>query len=137
MSCPILTFLLHFLSLGLSAEYKDYKDYGDSKLFWLSRKTHSVEFIPKDKSNVTVVWKEGDPLISKDRRILKTVLGLQLSGVTQKESGRYIVRDKDQNELATHVLEVKGEDPSLVSICLISYPVTSLLLFSWSFGFNI
>lgn len=105
-----ITFLLHFLSLGLSNDY--YKDYGETQTFWLPRRTHSIEFIPKDKSNVTVLWKQGDSPISKDRKFLKTVLDFQLYDLTQKDSGRYIIRDKDQKELATRVLEVKGEYPS-------------------------
>lgn len=106
-------FFLFLPFLGFSYYEDTYEcDYGETFSILLLRNAQSIEFKPKHNSNVTILWRHDNPQAIEDRR--HTVIGAYYAifNVTQKDSGRYIMRDKDQKILSTKIFEVVGEDPS-------------------------
>ncbi|CAK6956581.1 uncharacterized protein LOC121901430 [Scomber scombrus] len=110
----VLLLLSACLCLGLT--YDDVvvkRRYGTTYKWVLSIDVHSIEFSPKDKSNVRVVWKKGDA-VSESKDYEEMIVGVihgfkyfyQLTSLTQKDSGRYSVRNKERRVLRTTILEV-------------------------------
>ncbi|XP_070769568.1 uncharacterized protein [Enoplosus armatus] len=99
----VLLLLSACVCLGLS--YEEY-EYGNTYRIRLHRKAQSFEFNPKYSSDVTILWKRDDPVTKEDSR--RQVMGSHyvIFNVTQKDSGHYIMRDKDQNALAVKIIEV-------------------------------
>lgn len=132
-----LTVVLFVTSVGLS---HDWLDYGDTYRMRLHRKAQSIEFSPNYNSDAKVLWKRDDPPAREDSR--QKVMGAfyVMNNLTQKDSGSYTIRDRDQKALSTNTIMVTGEDPSLFLINFISFPGTTfcqhtvaVALFSWSF----
>lgn len=97
-----------FSAVGLSHGVSE--DYGTSHRMYLDPNVHSIEFKPVYKSEVTVLWKRDEPPASFDSR--KHVIGSYyvINNLTQRDSGRYILKDKNQRTLSTKTIDVKGED---------------------------
>ncbi|XP_042349275.1 uncharacterized protein LOC121948078 isoform X2 [Plectropomus leopardus] len=95
-----------FVCIGFS--HGNYQLYGRTHRLVLPIPTRSIEFTPMDGSGVTVVWKWGDSLFSKDKRREMGGIFYEIHNVTQRDSGRYVMRDRDLNELSTQTLEVKA-----------------------------
>ncbi|XP_049898193.1 uncharacterized protein LOC126388883 isoform X5 [Epinephelus moara] len=85
-----------------------YQQYGSIYNLWMLRKTHFIEFNPKNSSDVRTLWKSGDPEISEDKKYIRTYIYYMMKNLTQRDSGHYILRDKDMRELTTHTLEVEA-----------------------------
>nr|XP_033488383.1 uncharacterized protein LOC117260532 isoform X3 [Epinephelus lanceolatus] len=85
-----------------------YQQYGSIYNLWMLRRTHFIEFNPKNSSDVRTLWKSGDPEISEDKKYVRTYISYMMKNLTQRDSGRYILRDKDMRELTTHTLEVEA-----------------------------
>lgn len=106
----IYLFTVFFCSLTsfLGLSYADL-EYGSSYTMRLSRKANSVTFTPLLGSDVMILWKRGDPPASEDSRWKVTGSLFQIHSLTQKDSGIYIVRDKDQSSLSVRTIRVVGE----------------------------
>lgn len=108
----MITLLLLLLGacvrMGLS--YDNYQDvqYGNAFRIGLSRRIYSVEFRAHSDSRVRVLWKRDDPQPSEDRRQVVTSDNFYIYKVTQKDSGRYMRKDRDQMVVATVVLDVQA-----------------------------
>ncbi|XP_038555218.1 uncharacterized protein LOC119888634 isoform X1 [Micropterus salmoides] len=103
----LLLLLGAFVCTGFSYYEDTYEcDYGETFSILLLRNAQSIEFKPKHNSNVTILWRHDNPQAIEDRR--HTVIGAYYAifNVTQKDSGRYIMRDKDQKILSTKIFEV-------------------------------
>lgn len=105
-----VTFLLYLPSLGLAEQRYDV-EYGDSLKLLVPRRPKSFEFTRKFSSNVTILWKWGEPLTSLDGRRKYTGIFFEMYNLTQKDMGFYRFRGKEQNELSTYTIEVKGKYP--------------------------
>ncbi|XP_074503703.1 uncharacterized protein LOC141774774 [Sebastes fasciatus] len=106
MMIVLLLLLGAFVCKGFSDDSYKEEEYGGKYHVQRRRKVVLIEFIPKDSSNVTILWKEGDK-ISADRKLIVTGY-LSLLDLTQENSGRYVMRDKYGNEVSTHTLRVKA-----------------------------
>lgn len=75
----------------------------------LHRKTESIEFTPMYDSIAIVLWRHSDPPVSEDHR--RKVMGTfyVIYNLTQEDSGRYVMRDRDQLPLNVRTIEVVGE----------------------------
>lgn len=103
-------FLLDFLSTGFSRGIDQEREYGENHRFWLRQKPEYIEFHPKYNSSVITLWKKGDRAIIFDKKYMMTGSYFMIYRLTQKDSGRYIMRDTDLNELSSSTLDVKGEN---------------------------
>lgn len=72
---------------------------------------HSIEFVPKHSSERTVLWSRDDPEPSGDTRRRMSGSYYLINSVTQRDSGNYILKDRDQMILSRKTVEVVGEDP--------------------------
>ncbi|XP_054453645.1 uncharacterized protein LOC129090140 [Anoplopoma fimbria] len=108
MMIALLLLLGAFVSIGISDDSYTEKKYGEMHHIRLHRRPVLIEFSPKYNSNVTILWKKGDRPVIMDKKF--TMIGSHFSiyKLTQEDSGRYIMRDKDLNELSTYTLEVKA-----------------------------
>ncbi|XP_030252214.1 uncharacterized protein LOC115568771 isoform X2 [Sparus aurata] len=78
----------------------------------LSRKANSLTFTPLLGSDVTILWKRDDPPASEDSRWKVTGSLFKIHSLTQKDSGTYIVRDKDQSSLTERTIRVVAQKMS-------------------------
>ncbi|XP_026212907.1 uncharacterized protein LOC113160070 [Anabas testudineus] len=101
----VLLLLGSSVCVGLSHGVSE--DYGTSHRMYLDPNVHSIEFKPVYKSEVTVLWKRDEPPASFDSR--KHVIGSYyvINNLTQRDSGRYILKDKNQRTLSTKTIDVK------------------------------
>ena len=128
-------------SLGLADDSYVEEQYGKTYRWMLHRDTRSLEFTPKDNSEVTVLWKRhvergmNSKYPPMERKMLKGIVDLhwgflccyyEQSYLTQEDSGLYTMRDKDKKLLRTVTIEVIGEDPSYAHF--ISFPFLDLTL---------
>ncbi|XP_031696175.1 uncharacterized protein LOC116378438 isoform X1 [Anarrhichthys ocellatus] len=104
----VLLLLVAFVCMGLSHGSHEEKYYGDTIYIRLLRKPDFVEFSPNDNSNVTILWKQGDRSVTLDKKFKMTASYFRISHLTQKDSGRYTMRDKDLKEISNYTLEVKA-----------------------------
>lgn len=106
----IYLFTVFFCSLTsfLGLSYGEL-EYGSSFTMRLSRKANSLTFTPLLGSDVTILWKRDDPPASEDSRWKVTGSLFKIHSLTQKDSGTYIVRDKDQSSLTERTIRVVGE----------------------------
>ncbi|KAL3044887.1 hypothetical protein OYC64_013207 [Pagothenia borchgrevinki] len=107
----VLLLLGAFVCMGLAEQRYDV-EYGDSLNLWVPRKPKSFEFTRKFSSNVTILWKWGEPLTSLDGRLKNTGVFFEMYNLTQKDMGHYRFRGKEQNELSTYTIEVKAKTKS-------------------------
>lgn len=121
-------FLLDFLSSGVSRVTGVVKKYGESYYFMLHGNPHVLEFHPEHNSNVTILWKKDQRVITLDRKFVMTGSIFAIHKLTQNDSGHYISRDKDLKEISTYTLEVKGEYPSWLSSIILQYHSDKLSL---------
>ncbi|XP_068570777.1 uncharacterized protein [Cebidichthys violaceus] len=103
-----LLLLVAFVCMGLSHGSYEEKYYGETHYIRLLTKPDFVEFIPNDNSNVTILWKQGDRPVILDKKFKMTASYFTIYKVTQKDSGRYIMRDKDLKEISNYTLKVKA-----------------------------
>lgn len=75
----------------------------------LHRKAESIEFTPMYNSYAIVLWRRNDFSISEDHR--RKVMGTfyVIYNLTQEDSGRYIMRDRNQLPLYVRTIKVVGE----------------------------
>ncbi|KAK9518033.1 hypothetical protein VZT92_023361 [Zoarces viviparus] len=104
----VLLLLVAFVCMGLSHCRHEEKYYGDSHYVRLLRKPDFVEFSPDDNSNVTILWKQGDRSVTLDKKFKMMATYFRISHLTQRDSGRYTMRDKDLKEMSNFTLEVKA-----------------------------
>ncbi|KAK9518034.1 hypothetical protein VZT92_023362 [Zoarces viviparus] len=104
----VLLLLVAFVCMGLSHCRHEEKYYGDSHYVRLLRKPDFVEFSPDDNSNVTILWKQGDRSVTLDNKFQIMATYFRISHLTQRDSGRYTMRDKDLKEMSNFTLEVKA-----------------------------
>ncbi|XP_059201441.1 uncharacterized protein LOC131981242 [Centropristis striata] len=102
----IVLLLGAIVCMGLSDEIQVTKYYGSSHQFWVPTKTHSIQFNPKDSSDVRILWTQGSNL-TMDGKHTRMGRYLIVRNVTQMDSGRYIMRGKDQEILSTYTLDIK------------------------------
>ncbi|KAK1903587.1 Glutamate 5-kinase [Dissostichus eleginoides] len=107
----VLLVLGAFVCTGLAEKRYDV-GYGDSLNLQVPRKPKSFEFTRKFSSNVTILWKWGEPLTSLDGRRKYTGIFFEMYNLTQKDMGHYRFRGKEQNELSTYTIEVKAKTKS-------------------------
>ncbi|XP_075959985.1 uncharacterized protein LOC142963156 isoform X2 [Anarhichas minor] len=108
MMVVLLLLMVAFVCMGLSHGSHEEKYYGDTIYIRLLRKPDFVEFSPNDNSNVTILWKQGDRSVTLDKKFKMTASYFRISHLTQKDSGHYIMRDKDLKEISNYTLEVKA-----------------------------
>ncbi|XP_023251820.1 uncharacterized protein LOC111646536 [Seriola lalandi dorsalis] len=99
----VLLLLGASVSMGIS-NYNE--EYGKIHRMRLHSKVRFITFFPKYSSDGMILWKRDDLLPSEDRR--RKVMGTYyvISNLTQRDSGRYVMSDKDQRILSTTTLEV-------------------------------
>ncbi|XP_037531791.1 uncharacterized protein LOC119409002 [Nematolebias whitei] len=78
---------------------------------------HSIEFVPKHSSEETVLWRRDNPEPSGDTRRRMSGSYYLINSVTQRDSGNYILKDRDGMILSRKTVEVvaKKETRSLSS----------------------
>ncbi|XP_056294999.1 uncharacterized protein LOC130209400 isoform X3 [Pseudoliparis swirei] len=103
----LLLLLGAFVSTGFSRGIDQEREYGENHRFWLRQKPEYIEFHPKYNSSVITLWKKGDRAIIFDKKYMMTGSYFMIYRLTQKDSGRYIMRDTDLNELSSSTLDVK------------------------------
>ncbi|KAI3351769.1 hypothetical protein L3Q82_020608, partial [Scortum barcoo] len=84
----------------------DVKSYGDTYRMWMFSSTATIEFIQKDSSDVTVLWRHDDPLAKEDARRKERSGSYVIYNVTRRDSGRYVMRNKAQKVLLNKTLNV-------------------------------
>ncbi|XP_077958299.1 uncharacterized protein LOC144382920 isoform X2 [Gasterosteus aculeatus] len=94
--------------MGVSRVTGVVKKYGESYYFMLHGNPHVLEFHPEHNSNVTILWKKDQRVITLDRKFVMTGSIFAIHKLTQNDSGHYISRDKDLKEISTYTLEVKA-----------------------------
>ncbi|KAK5897112.1 hypothetical protein CesoFtcFv8_010203 [Champsocephalus esox] len=107
----VLLLLGAFVCMGLAEQRYDI-EYGNSLNLPVPRRPKSFEFTRKFSSNVTILWKWGEPLTSLDGRRKYTGIFFEMYNLTQKDMGLYRFRGKEQNELSTYTIEVKAKTKS-------------------------
>ncbi|XP_034398811.1 uncharacterized protein LOC117737179 [Cyclopterus lumpus] len=105
MMILLLLLLGAFVCTGFLFD-KDHGEYGATHHIRMSKTPDFVEFSPKYNSNVTTLWKRGDRVVIFDRKYIMTGAYFTIYRLTQKDSGRYIMRDTDLKELSSYTLEV-------------------------------
>ncbi|KAM6951960.1 uncharacterized protein PEZ65_008266 [Lycodopsis pacificus] len=103
----VLLLLVAFVCFSFCLRHEE-KYYGDTHYIRLLRKPDFIEFSPNDNSNVTILWKRGDPSVTLDKKFIMLTSYFTITKLTQKDSGRYIMRDKDLKEIYNYTLEVKA-----------------------------
>ncbi|XP_034546708.1 uncharacterized protein LOC117817987 isoform X2 [Notolabrus celidotus] len=99
----VLLLLGASLSLGLSY---DEVNYGETYRIRIQRRTHTIKHIKPYSSSVTILWNRDDPPATGDSRTKLEGSYFLINSVTQRDSGIYTLRDKDQNHMSTKTLEV-------------------------------
>ncbi|XP_044220679.1 uncharacterized protein LOC122991109 isoform X2 [Thunnus albacares] len=113
----VLLLLSACVCLGLADYHYAEKQYGKTFRWMIPEDTRSLEFAPKDNSKATVLWtlhveKGWDaPFSVLGHKPPKGTVGLhwgylELSYLTQEDSGLYTMRDNDKKLLRTVSLEV-------------------------------
>ncbi|XP_067373858.1 uncharacterized protein [Channa argus] len=90
---------------GFSYDKEEY--YGSTFTMLLDLNTHSIEFNAKRDSDVTILWNRDNATASSDSRRKVQGLNYVIRDLTQRDSGLYTVRDKDQKVQFTKTLKVK------------------------------
>ncbi|KAM4732237.1 uncharacterized protein FYW61_008044 [Anableps anableps] len=106
MSLFVLLIAFFFFSVGDSADNYDEVVYGSKYKKWTPSWVHSIEFIPKSSSNVTILWSRDDPEASEDSRRKMLAYYFVIYNMTQRDSGQYLWRNKDRTTLSTNIIEV-------------------------------
>ncbi|XP_067455237.1 uncharacterized protein [Thunnus thynnus] len=117
----VLLLLNACVCLGLADDRYVREQYGKTYRWMLHGDTRSLEFTPKDNSEVTVLWtrhveRGTDPKFPPtSHKTRKGIVGVQWgviccyyeqSYLTQEDSGLYTMRDKDKKLLHTVTIEV-------------------------------
>lgn len=95
-----------FLFFFLGFSDTDIKRYGDSHRFWLRREAYVLEFKRGYSSRISVLWKRGNTPISRGE-----VRGSDfvIFNLTQEDTGKYIIRDRNRLPLQIINLQVEGK----------------------------
>uniref|UniRef100_A0A1A7X5G3 Uncharacterized protein n=1 Tax=Iconisemion striatum TaxID=60296 RepID=A0A1A7X5G3_9TELE len=102
----MLLLLSACLSVVLSLNSYDEETYGNTHKMRIERRTQSIEFMPKYSSKRVVLWRQEDPEPSEDSRRKMIGYYYLIYNVTQRDSGSYVLRDKNGMSLATNTIEV-------------------------------
>ncbi|KAF7228086.1 transcript variant X1 [Nothobranchius furzeri] len=102
-----------FWSLVLSLNSYDEETYGNTHKMRIERKTQSIEFMPKYSSKHVVLWRQEDPEPSEDSRRKMIGYYYLIYNVTQRDSGSYVLRDKNGMSLSTKTIEVIAKTQAL------------------------
>ncbi|XP_041846961.1 uncharacterized protein LOC121643557 [Melanotaenia boesemani] len=93
------------VSVGLSSDtFRE--EYGNKYKIRVLIWVHSIEFVPKYSTETSVLWKRDNPEASKDTRRKMEGYYYVIYNVTQKDSGRYILRNSDETTFSTKTVEV-------------------------------
>ncbi|XP_070692379.1 uncharacterized protein [Pempheris klunzingeri] len=80
--------------------------YGSTYRIRLLTMAHSIEFTPSYSSDVTILWKHNDPPAKEDSRRKVVDYFFVMSDLTQRDSGRYVLRDQNQRALSRTTIDV-------------------------------
>ncbi|KAK2849183.1 hypothetical protein Q5P01_009017 [Channa striata] len=108
--------MLVLLLLGASVcggfSYVKGEYYGSTFRISLNINIYSIEFKATHDSKVTVLWNRENSTASSNRRQRVTASHFVIRNVTQRDSGLYIMRDKDQKEQFMKTLKVTEKNSS-------------------------
>ncbi|GAA6235843.1 uncharacterized protein LOC108899276 isoform X1 [Lates japonicus] len=104
----VLLLLAACVCTGLSYDTYDEVFYGYTYRMRLHRKAVSIKFIQSYSSDATILWKRDDPPASEDSRRMVVGAYYVIENVTQRDSGNYIMSDKDGKVLSKKNIEVKA-----------------------------
>nr|XP_046262348.1 uncharacterized protein LOC124068278 isoform X2 [Scatophagus argus] len=103
----VLLLLAFCFSEGLSY---DNNYYGGTFRIIMHKRAQSIEFTSRRSSEVKILWKRDDPPASEDSRRRVIYGHFVISNLTQQDSGRYIMRDKDKLPLYVKTIEVRAKE---------------------------
>ncbi|XP_040903458.1 uncharacterized protein LOC121188032 isoform X2 [Toxotes jaculatrix] len=92
--------------MGFSYNRHYEREYGNSHNILMLSTAHSIKFIPQHSSNGMILWSLDNPSVSDDGRRKVKGIYYVINSLTQRDSGRYIVSDKNQRVLSTQTIEV-------------------------------
>lgn len=104
-----LAFCFVSVAFFLGFSDTDLKDYGDTYRLRLHRKTEVLEFTPDYTRDAVVLWKRDDtPSIEDSRQKVRGGFFV-IYNLTQEDSGKFIMRDKNRLPLVINRLLVEGK----------------------------
>ncbi|KAM4585849.1 uncharacterized protein V3H82_004837 [Fundulus diaphanus] len=98
--------LIAFFSVGYSSDSYDEVEYGSSLSKTMPPWVDYIEFFPNSSLNATMVWSRDAPKTSENSKWKIVYYMFYLRDITQRESGRYLLRNRNQTSLSTMTVEV-------------------------------
>lgn len=99
----VLLLLAACCCVGYSYETEEY---GNTFMMRLVRKAQTLELTQEHRSEPTVLWKRDDPPAREDSRRRVSGSYFVIDKLTQRDSGRYIMRDKDGIAVSVRTIAV-------------------------------
>nr|XP_020480119.1 uncharacterized protein LOC109974319 isoform X2 [Monopterus albus] len=106
MMIVLLLLLGASLCVGKPNDSYDVVEYGSAHRVFLHRSTHFIEFIPQYRSDVIMLWNRDNHSASADSRWKVMGNYYVINNITQRDNGRYIMRDQAQRMLSTKTIDV-------------------------------